>query len=100
MPDEEQFAYHDSVQRVKDDAKKLKGLDPEARKAFKKFVPDNTLWRQNAMGFQTAEGFLPQTFGNMSKDQAERFTWADLYVYAEDNVDITKLKTNYSEPGD
>jgi len=100
MPDEEQFAYHDSVQRVKDDAKKLKGLDPEARKAFKKFVPDNTLWRQNAMGFQTAEGFLPQTFGNMTKDQAERFTWADLYVYAEDNVDITKLKTNYSEPGD
>jgi hypothetical protein len=91
LPDEEQFAYHDSVQRVKDDTKS---------KAVKKFVPDNTLWRQNVLGLQTAEGFLPQTFGNMSKDQAERFTWADLYIYAEDNVDITKMKTNYSEPRD
>lgn len=94
LPDEKTFAYHDDVQRKKDDAKS--GASPA-------FVPDNTLWRQNALGFKTSEGFLPQTggiFANLTKADMDRFTWADLYIYVEDDVDITALRANYTEPGD
>jgi len=103
LPDEGTFAYHDEVQRQRADRAALGGLDPAARAAFKPFVPDNALWRDNALGFKTSEGFLPETngiFGNLTRSQAERFTWADLYVYAEDDVDITRLTRNYTEPGD
>ena len=88
LPDESTFAYHDSVQRKRDDPT---------------FVPDDTLWRVNALGFKTSEGFLPQTagiFADLRPAEVDRFTWADLYVYAEDDVDITRLSRNYTEPGD
>lgn len=94
LPDEGTFAYHDDVQRRRDDAKS--GASPA-------FVPDNTLWRQNALGFKPAEGFLPQTggiFANLTKADMDRFSWADLYLYAEDDVDITRLQNNYTEAGD
>ena len=103
LPDEGTFGFHDDVQRHRDDAKAAKKLDPAERRTLKPFVPDNSLWRENAAGFKTAEGFLPETngfFGNLSRAEAERFTWADLYVYAEDDVNITTLTANYSEPGD
>ena len=103
LPEEGTLAYHDDIQRQDDDRAARNALDPAARAASKPFVADNTLWRENALGFKTAEGFLPETngiFGNLTRAQAERFTWADLYVYAEDDVDITRLTQNYSEPGD
>lgn len=88
LPEEGTFAYHDDVDR---------------KRTSRQFVPDNTLWRENALGFKTSEGFLPETngiFGNLSRAQAERFTWADLHVYAEPDVNITRLTRNYTEPGD
>jgi hypothetical protein len=103
LPEEGTAAYHDNVQRRRDDAAAAKKLSPADRRNFKPFVPDNTLWMKNALGFVAAEGFLPQRsgiFGDLSKADAERFTWADLYVYKEDDVDIVKLTANYAEPDD
>jgi hypothetical protein len=88
LPDEGTRAYHDSVQRQRDE---------------RGFVPDDTLWRTNALGFKASEGFLPQKngiFANLTAADMARFTWADLYVYAEDDVDITKLTANYTEKED
>lgn len=102
-PDEGTFGYHDVVQRQKADADAAKKLDPVARKKAKKFVPDNSLFTNNALGFKTAQGFLPLAngnFGNLAAAQVDQFTYADLHVYAEDDVDITRVTKNYTEPGD
>ncbi|MEA3154390.1 MAG: hypothetical protein QOK44_1979 [Betaproteobacteria bacterium] len=103
LPDEGTFAFHDHIQRQEADAEAAKKLDPVARRNAKRFVPDNTLWRNNALGFKTAEGFLPVAngiFGNLAPAQVDRFTWADLHVYAEDDVDITRVTSNYKEAAD
>ncbi len=103
LSDEGTFAFHDSIQRQQADAAVAKTLDPAARKNLQPFVPGNSLFRKNALGFQTAEGFLPTSngiFGNLTKAQVDRFTWTDLHVYAEDDVDITRVSTNYTEKGD
>ncbi|MFL6393018.1 MAG: hypothetical protein ACJ71E_13340 [Nitrososphaeraceae archaeon] len=102
-PEEGTLAYHDNVQRRADDAEAARKLSPADRRNFKPFVVDDTLWGQNALGFKAADGFIPQRnglFANLPKADAERFTWADLYVYKEDNVDIVRLTANYAEPGD
>ncbi|MEO6002383.1 MAG: hypothetical protein ABIZ04_16185 [Opitutus sp.] len=103
LADEGTFAYHDDQQRLSDDAEAAKTLDPVARRNRKAFVPDNTLFRTNALGFQTAEGFLPPAngnFGNLAPAQVDRFTYADLHMYTEDDVDIRQVTKNYTEPGD
>jgi hypothetical protein len=87
------FAYHNWGQR--------KAKDPS-------FVPENSLWRVNAMGFQTAQGFIPKNrrgrpeappeFTDLSAAEIDRFSWADLYLYREDAVNFDTLTTNnYSE---
>jgi hypothetical protein len=61
------FAYHDA------------GDDP-------KFKPTDALWTANALGFRTSPGFAAESFP--VKIPPGR-SWADLYFYKEDGVDVT-----------
>ena len=85
LPEEGTFAYHDPVHR---------------RRTDKGFKPDNSLWRDNAMGFRASQGFIPQgkERSDLSAAEIESVSWADVYFYREDGVDVNKLTTlNYSE---
>jgi hypothetical protein len=85
LPDEGTFAYHDVADR---------------RKTEPSFQPDDSLWRLNALGFKTAQGFIPKekNFSDLTAADLDWVSWADVYVYREDAVDVNKLSTNnYSE---
>lgn len=84
LPDEKTFAFHDPVERQKKDPK---------------FKPDDSLWRENVLGFKAATGFIPETngvFGALTKSQLDACSWADLYIYREPEIaDIMKHNSNY-----
>ena len=85
LPDEGTFAYHDIVHR---------------KKADSSFKPTDALWRDSALGFRTAAGFIPagREFADLDVALLNKVSWADVYLYREDSVDINKLTTkNYSE---
>ena len=84
LPEEGTFAFHDSGQR--------KFVDHS-------FQVNDSLWRDNALGFRTASGFIPhgKEFADLP-GQIDSLAWADVYLYREDDVDVNKLTTkNYSE---
>lgn len=78
FPDETgTFAYYDVQHRRNEDN------NP-------KFEAGDDLWKENALGFKTAAGFAPN-FGGLTADQLKTRSWADVYFYKEDNLDITTL---------
>lgn len=85
LPDEGSYAYHDREER---------------RKLNKTFEPDNSLWRENALGFKTAQAFIPATAWrqHITEEQIKQWSWADLYFYKEDAVNMKKLPAVYTEP--
>jgi len=68
------------------------GYDPKDRSIEDKrtFQPDDSLWRDNALGFRTSAGFVG-TVGfekTVSPDVLKTRSWADLFFYREDDVDL------------
>ncbi len=63
--------------------------DPDdRRKQDKKFRQDDSLWRDNALGFRTSEGFVPSFARAISPKELKTKSWADLFFYKEDDVDL------------
>jgi len=68
------------------------GYDPKDRSIEDKrtFQPDDSLWRDNALGFRTSAGFVG-TLGfekQVRPDVLQTKSWADLFFYKEDDVDL------------
>lgn len=66
---------------------------------FPKLKVDNSLWRQNALGFQAASDFVPDLKSSQKQSELQARAWADVYFYKEDGVDAEKLtKDTVLEP--
>jgi hypothetical protein len=61
------FVHHDPDERKKEDAS---------------FAPSDALFGKNALGFQTATGFV-RGLGDTSKPDVDKCSWADVYYYRE-----------------
>jgi hypothetical protein len=66
------------------------GYDPKDRSVEDKrpFRPDDSLWRDNALGFRTSAGFVPSFARSVPAAELKTKSWADLYFYKEDDVDL------------
>lgn len=101
LPDEGAHAYYDDQARREEDKSALQA-DPSA--PTKPFEPDASLWRNNALGFQTARDFIPGAFGkgvtvkNLSKSELSKYSWADVYLFREESVNMDTTPRIYLEP--
>jgi hypothetical protein len=74
LPEEGSFAAYDPRDRGE-----------ETRRAFR---PDDSLWRDNALGFRTSAGFVPSFARSVPVAELKTKSWADLFFYKEDDVDL------------
>lgn len=61
---------------------------------FPKLKIDNSLFRQNALGFQTASDFVLDLKSAQKPGELQSRAWADMYFYKEDGVDAEKITQN------
>lgn len=80
-PDEKNFCCYEVKQRHK--------IDPH-------FKVDDSLWRTNALNFRASSTFASWALHQaVPKAQVNSCTWADMYMYAEDGLEVRKLTANY-----
>lgn len=66
------------------------------RKVESGFKVDSGLLRNNALGFMTCSAFAPWSLKQpVPAGQVNACTWADLYLFAEDDVKVAALTANY-----
>lgn len=80
-------AYHDVARRHADDH--AHGRPPLAI--------DDGLLGDNVLGFRTAKRFCKAITGAVSADDAEACSWADLYFYRDDELDLGDWRPVYEE---
>ncbi len=74
LPEEGTFAAHCADNR---------------RLVDRNFRQDDTLWRDNAMGFRASAGFVPSFARSVAPAELRTKSWADLYFYREDDADLS-----------
>ena len=74
LPEEGSFAAYDPKDRAIEDGRT--------------FRPDDTLWHENALGFKTSAGFVDSFARSVSPAVLKAKSWADLFFYREDDVDL------------
>ena len=63
--------------------------DPQDRQTETRgFTPDDSLWRDNALGFRASAGFVPSFARSVTPGEVRAKSWADLFFYKEDDVDL------------
>lgn len=64
--------------------------DPDNRRTVdRSFRQDDSLWRDNALGFRASAGFVPPFARSVAPAVLRTKSWADLFFYREDDADLS-----------